>query len=77
MLTPSVCRFELRGRDGGALPSFEVGAHIGVRTPAGLLRSYSLNNDVETDRYVFAVKREEAGKGRRGLPEAGAEPVLG
>ena len=64
MITPAICRFELRRRDGGALPPFEAGAHIRVRTPMGVVRSYSLSNDdSETERYVIAVKREERSRG--------------
>jgi len=56
--------FELRQPDGGPLPEFSAGAHLTVRVPSGVLRKYSLCNDpVETDRYVFAVKRDAAGRG--------------
>lgn len=56
--------FELRDPDGGDLPEFTPGSHIIVKTPAGVERKYSLNNDpLETDRYVIAVKREEEGRG--------------
>lgn len=64
MLTPQICELELRAPDGGALPSFDAGAHINVRTPDGMVRSYSLsNNPGEGDRYVIAVKREPDGRG--------------
>lgn len=56
--------FELVRPCGGALPGFTAGAHIDVHTPGGQLRQYSLLNDErETDRYVIAVLREEAGRG--------------
>lgn len=56
--------FELIRPDGGALPGFTAGAHIDVLTPGGQLRQYSLLNDErETDRYVIAVLREDAGRG--------------
>lgn len=64
MITPTVCRFEFRHPSGAALPAFTAGAHVTVQTPAGVARSYSLNNDDrERDRYVIAVKREDAGRG--------------
>jgi phthalate 4,5-dioxygenase reductase subunit len=63
-LAQGVVAFELRDRDGGELAPFTPGAHVCVRTPAGLLRKYSLTNDCgERDRYVIAVKREPAGRG--------------
>jgi phthalate 4,5-dioxygenase reductase component len=56
--------FELRRDDGGALPAFTPGAHVEVQVPSGVLRKYSLCNDPEErDRYVIAVKREDAGRG--------------
>lgn len=56
--------FELRDPSGAALPAFTSGAHIGVRTPGGEERKYSLCNDpAETDRYEIAVKREPNGRG--------------
>ncbi len=56
--------FELRKPDGGELPAFTAGAHIEVHLPQGMIRSYSLCNDpAERNRYVFAVLREEGGRG--------------
>jgi phthalate 4,5-dioxygenase reductase subunit len=56
--------FELRHPDGSELPAFTPGAHLSVRVPSGALRNYSLCNDcAERDRYVIAVKRDEAGRG--------------
>ena len=64
MVTPHICEFELRHPDGGRLPAFRAGAHISVETPSGFMRSYSLVNDeIETYRYVVAVKRETTGRG--------------
>jgi phthalate 4,5-dioxygenase reductase subunit len=46
------------------LPPFTPGSHITVTTPGGQKRRYSLcNAPVERDRYVIAVKREQAGRG--------------
>ena len=56
--------FELADPDGGKLPAFTAGAHIGVTTPNGLLRRYSLcNAPSERQRYVIAVKRDAEGGG--------------
>ena len=56
--------FELRDLSGAELPEFTSGAHIGVRTPSGEERKYSLCNDpAERDRYVIAVKREANSRG--------------
>ncbi len=56
--------FELRDAKGGELPAFTAGGHIGLRTPNGLLRKYSLSNDpAERDRYVIAIQREANGRG--------------
>ena len=55
---------ELRHPAGAELPPFTAGAHVVVRSPAGLLRKYSLCNDpAERDRYVIGVKRDPAGHG--------------
>lgn len=56
--------FELRNPDGAGLPAFTAGSHVAVRAPNGSVRKYSLCNDpAERDRYVIAVKRDEAGRG--------------
>ncbi|WP_341845283.1 ferredoxin reductase [Caballeronia temeraria] len=56
--------FELRDDDGGTLPPFAAGAHVLVRTPAGVARRYSLCNvPAERYRYVIAVKRDASGGG--------------
>ena len=62
-----VAGLELVGADGGALPPFEAGACIDVRTPSGP-RSYSLCNPPwETHRYLIAVLREPRGRGGSAL----------
>ncbi len=55
---------ELVSLDGDELPPFEPGAHLIVRTPAGVLRQYSICSTA-SDRslYQIAVKRELAGRG--------------
>jgi phthalate 4,5-dioxygenase reductase subunit len=57
--------FELRAPDGAApLPPFTAGAHLLVRTPAGIERRYSLcNAPAERDRYLIAVKCDATGRG--------------
>lgn len=56
--------FEICAPDGVELPAFTAGAHIEVHLTSGLVRSYSLCSDpAERHRYVFAVLREEAGRG--------------
>jgi phthalate 4,5-dioxygenase reductase component len=55
---------EFRDPGGKTLPPFTAGAHIGIHTPSGLLRKYSLCNDpAEQDRYLVAIKREANGRG--------------
>ncbi len=65
-LARGIHAFELRRAAGDErpLPAFTAGSHVAVRTPGGDVRKYSLTNDpAEQDRYVIAVKREEAGRG--------------
>ncbi|SRR6266567_106239 len=59
-----IVSFELRDPARADLPKFSAGAHIALRAPNGRERKYSLCNDPqERDRYVIAVKRENAGTG--------------
>ena len=59
-----VMTLELRAPGGGALPTFEPGAHLEFALPSGLIRHYSLTNDCrETDRYVVSVGRAAASRG--------------
>jgi vanillate O-demethylase ferredoxin subunit len=61
---PGIRRLVLMDPDGWPLPEFRAGAHIDLHLPGGLVRSYSLCGDsAQQDRYVIAVKREEAGRG--------------
>ncbi|MFD4511599.1 PDR/VanB family oxidoreductase [Streptomyces sp. NPDC058457] len=56
--------YELRAADGGALPSFEAGAHIDVHLGPSLVRQYSLcNSPRETGRYLICVRRDDTGRG--------------
>lgn len=59
-----VMRIELVDALGAPLPAFEPGAHVVLRLPNGMARSYSLLNDWrERNRYVLGVGRAEAGRG--------------
>ncbi len=62
--TADICRFELVSADDGPLPPFTAGAHLVVRTPAGVQRSYSLCNAPEgAQAWEIAVLREPASRG--------------
>lgn len=64
MLTPSICEFILESADRTPLEPFEPGAHIGVETPSGAMRQYSLVNDGRAPtQYVIALKREPDSRG--------------
>ncbi len=63
-LTPDIWEFTLAAMDGAALPPFEPGAHIGVETPSGAMRQYSLVNDGRAPEcYIIALKREPDSRG--------------
>jgi phthalate 4,5-dioxygenase reductase subunit len=63
-LTPSIAEFTLMSPEGGVLPAFTPGSHIAVQTPSGAMRRYSLVNDgVEPESYVIAVKYEPDSRG--------------
>jgi vanillate O-demethylase ferredoxin subunit len=56
--------YELRAATGGALPSFEAGAHIDVHLGPSFIRPYSLcNSPKDSDRYLICVRRDDAGRG--------------
>lgn len=61
---PNILSYELRHTDGKKLPAFTAGAHIDLKLPNGLTRSYSLiNPESERDRYVIAVQRDRQSRG--------------
>ena len=61
---PDVKLFSLVDPDCWELPPFRAGAHIDLRLPGGMVRTYSLCNDpADNKRYRVAVKREPAGRG--------------
>ncbi len=56
--------YEVVALDGRSLPRFTAGAHIDLYFRDGRIRQYSLCSDPEdTHHYVFAVQREEEGRG--------------
>ena len=63
-LTSNIKMFELVEAHGGDLPAFDAGAHIDIKMPNGLTRSYSLANDPkERNRYVTAILKDMNGQG--------------
>lgn len=64
MITQTIRQVELVSVDGAPLPPFTAGAHINLKLPGELSRSYSLTNGPETrDRYVIGVNRDAASRG--------------
>lgn len=63
-LSSDIKLFELRSAGAEALPPFDAGAHVDVHMQPGTTRQYSLcNAPAERDRYLIAVKREDASSG--------------
>jgi tetrachlorobenzoquinone reductase len=63
-LAQTIRAVELVSADGSPLPDFTAGAHINLKLPGDLSRSYSLTNGPETrDRYAIAVNRDAASRG--------------
>jgi ferredoxin-NADP reductase len=61
---PDIISYELRSTDGSLLPEFTAGAHIELKLPTGVMRSYSLlNSQCERDRYVIAVQKDRMSRG--------------
>lgn len=61
---PNILSYELRSIDGQELPAFTAGAHIDLKLPNGLVRSYSLvNPQTERNRYVIAVQKDRQSRG--------------
>src|SRR4051794_26589524 len=74
-IADGIHRLELRHADGGELPAFTAGAHIGVRVPSGEMRKYSLcNAPDQRERYLIGVKVEHDGRGGSSALVASAEP---
>lgn len=56
--------YDLRPVDGGMLPPFTAGAHVDVRLPNNMQRSFSLHNPQgERNRYVIAVGLDRNSRG--------------
>jgi phthalate 4,5-dioxygenase reductase component len=63
-LATGIFGFDLVALDGSDLPPFTAGAHVCIRTPAGLPRKYSLCGDpAHRGSYAIAVKYEPCGRG--------------
>lgn len=63
-LSSEINEYVLAANSGDELPPAEAGAHIGVQTPAGAMRQYSLvHPDVKPATYTIAVKRDTHGRG--------------
>lgn len=63
-LTEHISEFTLEPVGDMDLPGFTPGAHLTVETPSGAMRRYSLVNDgTSPDKYVIAIKREDASRG--------------
>jgi tetrachlorobenzoquinone reductase len=61
---PNILSYELCSTDGKELPAFTAGAHIELKLPNGLMRSYSLiNSQSERHRYVIAVQKDRMSRG--------------
>ncbi|WP_246174261.1 PDR/VanB family oxidoreductase [Pandoraea terrigena] len=76
-----VIRVELQPADSASFPTFTPGAHVDVRLPNGITRSYSLTNAPdETNRYVLGVlEAPESRGGSRYLHhalEVGSELII-
>jgi len=63
-IADTVVAITLQGEHGGALPAYEPGAHVDIRLPNGLVRSYSLTAPYDRAHpYAIAVHRDRASRG--------------
>lgn len=63
-LTQDICEYELTSAEHTVLPAAVAGAHIGVETPSGAWRQYSLVNPAAAPTaYTIAIKRDDTGRG--------------
>jgi vanillate O-demethylase ferredoxin subunit len=61
---PNIISYDLRPTDGKELPQFTAGAHIDIKLPGDMMRSYSLtNSQSERHRYVIAVQKDRESRG--------------
>jgi ferredoxin-NADP reductase len=64
LVASTIRAIELVSADGSPLPPFTAGAHINLKLPGDLSRSYSLTNGPQTtDRYVLGINRDPASRG--------------
>jgi len=59
-----ILEVELRAPDGADLPAYAPGAHLDLKLPNGLVRSYSIKGDPDKrDRFVVGVGLDAASRG--------------
>ncbi len=63
-MSEEISKFTLRRADGGALPTWQAGAHLDIAVSPEFFRQYSMSGDPK-DRSVYeiGVLREDAGRG--------------
>ncbi|WP_417226911.1 PDR/VanB family oxidoreductase [Amphritea sp.] len=60
----AVAVFELKAKDGTALPGFDAGSHIDVHVTPDIVRQYSLSNDPSmSDRYRLGILNDPNSRG--------------
>jgi vanillate O-demethylase ferredoxin subunit len=61
---PDIRSYVLRRTDGVAFPGVDPGAHIDLRLPGGIARSFSLSNGAsDPGDYRITIARDEGGRG--------------
>lgn len=61
---PNIISYELHSATGAELPGFTAGAHIDIKLPNGMVRSYSLtNSQSERNRYLICVQKDRESRG--------------
>lgn len=62
-LTDNICRLRLSASNSVELPKPTAGSHIDIHLPNGLIRQYSLCNELHANDYEIAVLNEPQGRG--------------